>query len=73
MEKHGADPVNEGSLLTVSYEGGSTLMAFCNAADMVNRNNLTLRISFDDAKTWKKSFVIDEDSNKKTTLLILIW
>ncbi|MBD0298474.1 MAG: exo-alpha-sialidase, partial [Flavisolibacter sp.] len=27
--------------------------------------NLTLRISYDDGKTWKKSFVVDADENKR--------
>jgi sialidase-1 len=36
-------------------------LAFCNAADTKKRDNLTLRISFDDGKTWKKKFVIDSN------------
>jgi len=59
------DPINEGSLLTISHEGGSNVLAFCNAADNVDRNNLTLRISYDDGNTWNKSFVVDKNSIKK--------
>ena len=59
------DPINEGSLLTISHQREGNILAFCNTADTLNRNNLTLRISFNDTKTWNKSFVIDKDSNKK--------
>lgn len=64
------DPVNEGSLLTVGSKDGKNIIAFCNAADVKNRNNLTLHISYDDGKTWKKSYKIDgsnTDSKKDFT------
>ncbi len=59
------DPVNEGSLLTIGHKNGKNIIAFCNAADTANRNQLTLRISFDDGKTWKKKFLIDQSDSKK--------
>lgn len=59
------DPVNEGSLLTLGKKGNKAILAFCNAADTARRDNLTLRISEDDGKTWKKSFVIDKSSESK--------
>ncbi|MEO6188399.1 MAG: sialidase family protein [Ginsengibacter sp.] len=59
------DPVNEGSLLTVGHKNGKNIIAFCNAADTKHRDNLTLRISYDDGKTWKKSFAIDKGTNVK--------
>ena len=37
---------------------GKNIIAFCNAADTERRDNLTLRLSYDDGKTWKKSYVI---------------
>lgn len=54
------DPVNQGSILDVGRKGGKTILAFCNAADTQQRNNLTLRISFDEGKTWNKNFLIDK-------------
>lgn len=54
------DPVNQGSILDVGRKDGKTILAFCNAADTQQRNNLTLRISFDEGKTWNKNFVIDK-------------
>lgn len=53
------DPVCEGSLLELGMKKGKQLLAFCNAADTVRRNNLTLRISDDEGLTWKKSILID--------------
>ncbi|MES2276280.1 MAG: sialidase family protein [Bacteroidota bacterium] len=49
------DPVCQGSILNIGRIGGKSILAFCNAADTVNRNNLTLRISFDEGKTWPVS------------------
>ena len=34
------------------------MLAFCNTADTLHRNNLTLRISFDEGKNWIKDFLI---------------
>ncbi|KXK06630.1 MAG: exo-alpha-sialidase [Acidobacteria bacterium OLB17] len=55
------DPVCQGSLLTIR---GKTI-AFVNNADQRSRNNLTLRISLDDGRTWKKSFTVErtDDAN----------
>jgi len=49
------DPVCQGSLLNIE---GRTI-AFSNNADQENRDRLTLRISFDEGRTWAKSIVID--------------
>lgn len=59
------DPVNQGSILTVGRNAEKNILAFCNAADTQRRDNLTLRISYDDGKTWSKSFVIDKSSEGK--------
>ena len=59
------DPVNEGSILTVGHKNGKNTIAFCNAADTKRRDNLTLRISYDDGKTWKNSYVVDKSPNGK--------
>jgi sialidase-1 len=57
------DPVNQGSILGLGKKKGKEIIAFCNAADTINRNNLSLRISFDDAETWPKTFVIDKTND----------
>jgi sialidase-1 len=65
------DPVCEGTILTLAMKKNKTILAFCNAADTVQRNNLTLRISYDDGRTWKKSILIDKsptsDKNRDYT------
>lgn len=53
------DPVNEGSLLRIGTKKGKAVLAFCNAADIKRRDNLTLRISKDDGRTWTKNIVVD--------------
>ncbi|MCC7523868.1 MAG: exo-alpha-sialidase [Chitinophagaceae bacterium] len=59
------DPVNQGSILTVGRKKGKAIIAFCNAADTQRRDNLTLRISYDEGKTWAKNFVIAKSAGSK--------
>jgi len=60
------DPVCEGSILNIGKKNGKEMLAFCNAADTLKRNHLTLRISFDEGLTWKKNILIEaSDDNKK--------
>ncbi len=54
------DPVCQGSILNIGSKKGKTILAFCNAADTKRRDNLTLRISFDEGKTWIQNIVIDK-------------
>jgi sialidase-1 len=56
------DPVNEGSILTLGMKKGKTIVAFCNAASMKDRDNLMLRISEDNGKSWIRSYVIDKSA-----------
>ncbi len=57
------DPVNQASILMLGYKKNKAIIAFCNTADIKKRDHLTLRISFDEGKTWKKKYIIDESSN----------
>jgi len=59
------DPVCQGSIITLGYKKGKAIIASCNAADEKKRDNLTLRISYDEGKTWKKSIVIDKSADEK--------
>ena len=59
------DPVCQGSLLTIGKKKGKNILAFCNAADEKRRDNLTLRISYNDGKYWKTSFVIYRNPNQQ--------
>ncbi|TXJ23548.1 MAG: exo-alpha-sialidase [Chitinophagaceae bacterium] len=64
FDKNLPDPVNEGSLLIIGMKKGKAILAFCNAADTEKRDNLTLRISYNEGKAWKKNFVIDSTGKK---------
>ena len=59
------DPVCQGSIMNIGYKKGKSMLAFCNAADEKNRNNLTLRISYDDGKTWKKNILLYNNPGKR--------
>ncbi len=65
IDKNLPDPVCEGSILNIGMKKGKHLLAFCNAADTVKRNNLTIRISFDEGVTWKKSILVDRSNDEK--------
>lgn len=52
------DPVCQGSILRLGERHGKAILAVCNDADTSNRDNLTLRISFDEGKTWKQNYTI---------------
>lgn len=52
------DPVCQGSILSFDNHRGTKILAFCNAADTLRRNNLTLRISYDGGKSWAKDYLI---------------
>lgn len=52
------DPVCQGSIVALGEKNGKSIIAFCNNADTLNRNNLTLRISYDNGQNWSKSYLI---------------
>lgn len=59
------DPVCQASILTIGKKNKRNILAFCNAADEKKRDNLTLRISFDDGISWKKRFPIYKNPTQK--------
>lgn len=67
FDKNLPDPVCQGSILTIGKRKGNTILAFCNSADTEIRDNLTLRISKDDGKTWFKNIVIDRSGKSENT------
>lgn len=52
------DPVCQGSLLTIGKNRGRAVLAFCNNADTLQRNHLTLRISRNNGRTWTKKLLV---------------
>jgi len=58
FDKDLIDPVCQGSIISAGTKNGKKILAFCNAADLNKRNNLTLRISFNEGETWTKNILI---------------
>lgn len=58
------DPVCEGSILNIGKQKNKHILAFSNAADQQKRDNLTIRISFDEGKTWKLNKLIEKKTNE---------
>lgn len=52
------DPVCQGSTLSYVDKKGDRILLVCNAADVKKRDNLTLRVSKDDGKSWIQNIVI---------------
>lgn len=59
------DPVCQASILDIGVEKGKTILAHSNASDVSARNNMTVKISFDEGKTWAKSILIDRTDDPK--------
>ena len=61
------DPVNEASILLLGYKKGKAILAFCNAADSLKRDHLSLRISYNEGYSWTKKFLIDKNPVTEAT------
>lgn len=46
------EPVCEGNLLRYKYEGKTDALLFSNPASKTSRTQMTIRVSYDDGKTW---------------------
>jgi sialidase-1 len=57
------DPICQGSILTIAKKKQAFTLAFSNAADTKNRDNLTIRISQDDGRTWPISIPVDNGAS----------
>lgn len=53
------DPVCQGSILDLGESDGKTILAHSNNANETERNQLTVKISFDEGKTWELTLPID--------------
>jgi len=57
------DPICQGSILPIAQKKKAFTLAFSNAADTKNRDNLTIRISKDDGRTWPISIPVDNGAS----------
>lgn len=53
------DPVNQASILDIGEKDGKTILAHSNAADEHDRNYLTIKISYDEGKSWDHIIPVD--------------
>jgi sialidase-1 len=63
FDKNLPDPICQGSILCLGERHGKAILAVCNDADTLTRNNLTLRVSFDEGKTWQENYLIAKAPN----------
>jgi len=56
------DPVCQGSIIGIGEKRGKTVLAFSNPADVLKRDNLMVKISYDEGITWPKSMLVDKAS-----------
>jgi len=56
------DPVCQGSIIGIGEKRGKTVLAFSNPADVLKRDNLMVKISYDEGITWPKSMLVDKSS-----------
>lgn len=59
------DPVCQGSILAIGQSDGKTILAHSNASDPNDRNNLTIKISFDEGKSWPQVMPIERTDDPK--------
>jgi sialidase-1 len=57
------DPVCQGSILSFEDPSGKVILAHSNNADTESRNNLSLKLSYDQGETWPKTTLIDGVKN----------
>lgn len=63
LDKALLDPVCEGSILTIGQKDGKFVLGFSNNASIKNRDNLTLRISYDEGRSWSQIYTVDRSSD----------
>lgn len=65
------EPVCQASLLRYDYAGKKPFLAFSNPASKEKRVNMTVRISYNNGKTWKFSKVLYEGPSAYSNLVAL--
>lgn len=65
------EPVCQASLIWYHHKGKKSFLAFSNPADQKSRRNMTVRLSYDQGKTWKLSYVVYEGPSAYSNLVVL--
>jgi sialidase-1 len=65
------EPVCEGSLIDYRFSGKKGCLVFSNPASRTGRRNMTVRLSYDDGKTWPVQKVLYEGPSAYSCLTVL--
>lgn len=65
------EPVCQASLVRIDGQGRKPVFAFSNPASQKARVNMTVRLSYDNAQTWKRSVVVHEGPSAYSNLVAL--
>lgn len=65
------EPICQGSLLRYDYGKKKSFLAFSNPANQKERIGMTVRLSYDNGKTWKYSKVLHEGPSAYSNLVVL--
>jgi sialidase-1 len=65
------EPVCQGSLLAYVYPGKQEFIAFSNPSSKTARANMTVKLSYDNGKTWTKQKVLNVGPSAYSNLVVL--
>jgi sialidase-1 len=65
------EPVCQASMLWYDHKGRKPFLAFSNPANQKSRTNMTVRISFNQGKSWKQKLVLHEGPSAYSNLVVL--
>jgi sialidase-1 len=65
------EPVCQASMIWYNYKGRKPFLAFSNPASQTSRTNMTVRLSYDQGKTWAKKLVVHEGPAAYSNLVVL--
>lgn len=65
FDKQLPDPVCEGSILNLTPRKRKPVLAFSNNASEKRRDSLTLRISYDEGRSWPQSWLIEAGNKRR--------
>ena len=65
------EPVCMASLISHRLKDGRTVLFFSNPNHKSKRKNMTVQMSLDDGKTWRKKVVLDEKGGAYSSLVVV--
>lgn len=65
------EPICQGSLLWYNYPGKKSMLAFSNPANQKSRSNMTVRLSTNKGKSWKKKLELYAGPSAYSNLVVL--